>query len=232
MDKLDGGGELRQGESLKSPNGRFELKMQQDGNVVLYDEAKPIWATNTQRDGAERLAMQDDGNFVVYADRKPVWSSKTPGNQGASLKLQDDGNLVVYPPSSTTKPLWASGTYRGTPAPATPMPATPMPATPMPATPMPATPMPATPMPATPMPAGPSASVKSMNATPTSMPGVKPSAAKSGNRRTYTVAKGDSLWRIAEKFYGSGSDFSRIAKANSISDPDHIRPGQQLVIPE
>ncbi len=210
MDKLDGGGELTQGESLTSPNGRFELKMQKDGNVVLYDATKPIWATNTQRDGAELLKMQDDGNFVVYAKKKPVWSSKTPGNSGASLKLQDDGNLVIYPEAST-KPLWASNTFTATP-------------------------------PATPAAAG--APVKATNAT--EMPMTKPAAptnaagamtkvaaaSKAANKRTYTVAKGDSLWRIAEKFYGNGSDFSKIAKANSISDPDHIRPGQQLVIPE
>ena len=65
MDTMSGGSELARGQSLTSPNGRFELKMQQDGNVVLYDTTKPIWATNTQHDGAERLAMQDDGNFVV-----------------------------------------------------------------------------------------------------------------------------------------------------------------------
>jgi nucleoid-associated protein YgaU len=210
MDKLDGGGELIRGQALKSPNGRFELKMQQDGNVVLYDETRPIWATNTQHDGAERLAMQDDGNFVVYAKKKPVWSSETPGNQGASLKLQDDGNLVVYPQSASSKPLWASNTFTAPPVTA------------------------AAPTDAT------SASVKSMNATPASIPMTKPAAApgattpaaKSANRRTYTVAKGDSLWRIAEKFYGRGTDFAKIARANSISDPDHIRPGQQLVIPE
>jgi len=61
----------------------------------------------------------------------------------------------------------------------------------------------------------------------------KPVAAtKAANKRTYTVAKGDSLWRIAEKIYGNGSDFKKIARANNISDPDHIRPGQELVIPE
>jgi nucleoid-associated protein YgaU len=203
MDKLDGGGELRRGQSLRSANGRFELKMQPDGNVVLYDEAKPIWATNTQRDGAEHMAMQDDGNFVVYAERRPVWSSKTPGNQGASLRLQDDGNLVVYAQSSPDDALWASGTFRGTP---------------------------------TPMPAGPAgltdATVSTKPMSPTPIPTPAAAEARASGRRTYNVAKGDSLWRIAEKFYGRGTDFARIAQANNISDPDHIRPGQQLVIPE
>jgi nucleoid-associated protein YgaU len=215
MDTLDGGGKLTRGESMTSPNGRFELKMQEDGNVVLYDGTKPTWATNTQRDDAERLVMQDDGNFVVYTGKdKAVWSSRTSGNKGASLKLQDDGNLVVYPTSG--KPLWASATL------APPMP--PVPATPIPA----GSATPATPMPAD----ATTASTKAMNAT--AIPGTSPATAatKTANKRTYTVAKGDSLWRIAEKFYGSGSDFKKIAKANNISDPDHIRPGQELVIPE
>ncbi len=48
--------------------------------------------------------------------------------------------------------------------------------------------------------------------------------------RTYTVEAGDSLWAIAEKFYGSGSDWSRIFEANSdqIANPDAIQPGQTL----
>lgn len=51
--------------------------------------------------------------------------------------------------------------------------------------------------------------------------------------RTYTVEAGDSLWAIAEKFYGSGSDWSRIFEANSdqIANPDAIQPGQTLRIP-
>lgn len=51
--------------------------------------------------------------------------------------------------------------------------------------------------------------------------------------RTYTVEAGDSLWAIAEKFYGSGNDWSRIFEANSdqIANPDAIQPGQTLRIP-
>jgi nucleoid-associated protein YgaU len=51
--------------------------------------------------------------------------------------------------------------------------------------------------------------------------------------QTYTVEPGDSLWAIAEKFYGSGNDWSRILEANrdQISDPDMIQPGQTLRIP-
>ena len=49
---------------------------------------------------------------------------------------------------------------------------------------------------------------------------------------TYKVVKGDHLWGIAEKFYKSGYNFVDIAKANSITDPNSIEVGQDLVIPQ
>ena len=49
--------------------------------------------------------------------------------------------------------------------------------------------------------------------------------------RRYTVRRGDTLSRIAKKFYGDGQKWKRIAKANHLADPDEIREGQSLVIP-
>jgi nucleoid-associated protein YgaU len=49
--------------------------------------------------------------------------------------------------------------------------------------------------------------------------------------RTYTVESGDTLWAIAERFYGDGSQYQRIADASGIGNPDLIYPGQQLTIP-
>lgn len=51
---------------------------------------------------------------------------------------------------------------------------------------------------------------------------------------TYTVVKGDCLWNIAKKFYGSGNQYSRIYNANrdKIKNPNLIYPGQVLVIPK
>ncbi len=47
----------------------------------------------------------------------------------------------------------------------------------------------------------------------------------------YTVVRGDTLWGIAKKFYGNGSRYPEIAKANNISNPDIIHTGQKLLIP-
>lgn len=48
--------------------------------------------------------------------------------------------------------------------------------------------------------------------------------------RTYTVKAGDSLWKIAMAFYGSGNEYLRIVKRNRIRNPNLIYPGQILKI--
>ena len=54
-----------------------------------------------------------------------------------------------------------------------------------------------------------------------------------GESRTYVVAKGDSLSKIAQHFYGDANQWRRIFEANRehIKDPDLIHPGQTLRIP-
>lgn len=52
--------------------------------------------------------------------------------------------------------------------------------------------------------------------------------------RTYTVAAGDSLSKIAKKLYGDSGKWKRIFEANRdiIKNPDLIHPGQVLKIPD
>ncbi|MFH1367044.1 MAG: fibronectin type III domain-containing protein [Patescibacteria group bacterium] len=53
----------------------------------------------------------------------------------------------------------------------------------------------------------------------------------------YTVAAGDSLWKLAERFYGNGRDYTKIIEANKFvyptlsSNPGVIQIGWQLSIP-
>lgn len=50
--------------------------------------------------------------------------------------------------------------------------------------------------------------------------------------KTYTVQKGDCLWSIARRFYGNGSQYTRLAAANPfIKNPNLIYPGQVLTVP-
>jgi nucleoid-associated protein YgaU len=52
--------------------------------------------------------------------------------------------------------------------------------------------------------------------------------------KTYTVAPGDSLSKIAQHQYGNANLWQKIYEANrdTIKNPDLIHPGQQLVIPD
>ena len=61
-------------------------------------------------------------------------------------------------------------------------------------------------------------------------PAAEPEQTQAG---TYTVQSGDTLWKIAEDHYGDGNQFQKIFEANSelLDSPDHILPGQELVIP-
>ena len=57
----------------------------------------------------------------------------------------------------------------------------------------------------------------------------KPAAKK----KKATVKKGDTLWAIASKYYGSGAQYTKIYKANTdkISNPNLIYTGQVFTIP-
>ncbi len=51
--------------------------------------------------------------------------------------------------------------------------------------------------------------------------------------KKYTVLKGDTLWKIAVKEYGDGSQWKRIYNFNKdkIKDPDRLKPGKTIIIP-
>lgn len=82
---------------LQSADGRYRFVMQHDSNLVLYGPSGAIWATNTVGRGASHLRMQGDGNLVIYdgADR-PIWASGTPRHYASFLVVQNDGNVVIY----------------------------------------------------------------------------------------------------------------------------------------
>ncbi len=49
----------------------------------------------------------------------------------------------------------------------------------------------------------------------------------------YTVAKGDTLWKIADRLLGKGSRYMEIFEINKdiLSNPDLIKIGQELKLP-
>ena len=52
-----------------------------------------------------------------------------------------------------------------------------------------------------------------------------------GSGAMYVVKSGDNLSKISKSFYGNPNEYTKIAQANSIADPDKIRVGQELKIP-
>lgn len=107
-DRLRTDDRLGPGDAISSPDGRFVLRMQTDGNLVLYAPGNnAMWDSGTDTPGSV-VVMQGDGNLVVYAPgNRAVWSSKSSGSQ-CVLILQDDGNLVIY--AAGNRAVWSTGT--------------------------------------------------------------------------------------------------------------------------
>lgn len=182
-DSLRTGSKLTSGQSLTSPNGNYTLTLQDDGNLVLGEDGRAVWASGTNGRGAVRAELQADGNFVLYtADNAAAWASQTDGKGGDTLRVQDDRNVVLY---AGSKAVWSTGTAVAAPAPEPAAQAAPEAPAPAPA----------------------------------------PAA------QTYTVQGCDTLWVIAERYYGDGSQYPRIAAASGIANPDLINVGQVLTIP-
>ncbi|WP_040812800.1 LysM peptidoglycan-binding domain-containing protein [Nocardia concava] len=168
--------------------------------------------------GAYTLALQPDGNLVLSEpDGNVVWSTLTHGQGVERLALQDDGNLVLYKGDGAA---WSTETngkdadrlvvqadrnvvLYGKDG---------------------------------------SALWSSETNTDNPLPAPEPVQTEAAAvvedvpppppaAQTYTVEPGDTLWAIAERFYGDGNRYQEIANASGIDNPDAINPGQVLTIP-
>jgi nucleoid-associated protein YgaU len=61
-------------------------------------------------------------------------------------------------------------------------------------------------------------------------PGAAP-APSADHDRSHRVEKGDTLFALAKRFYGDGSQFRRIADANGLDPEEPLRAGRELRIP-
>jgi LysM domain len=178
----------------------------------------------TSSNGAYTLTLQDDGNLVLAARGHAIWSSGTNGEDVVRAEVQSDGNFVLY---AGDKPVWHSDTkgkknvrlvlqddrnlvlYSADGSAWSTKTETDAPPPPEPEAAAPA-----------------AAEEPAVEEAAASEPEPEPAAA-----RTYTVESGDTLWAIAEQFYGDGNKYQTIADASGISNPDLIQPGQVLTIP-
>ena len=107
---LSSGDSLNKNQYIISQDGQSTLNMQSDGNLVLYQNYKAVWSSQTSGTDAIKLIMQSDGNLVLYDSKNsPLWNSGTPGSSSSSAYLQSDGNFVVY--SSLGTPRWSTSTF-------------------------------------------------------------------------------------------------------------------------
>lgn len=177
----------------------------------------------TSSNGAYTLTLQDDGNLVLASRGHAIWASGTNGEDVVRAEVQSDGNFVLY---TGDKPVWHTDTkgkknvrlvlqddrnlvlYSGEAAAWSTKTETDAPPPPEPEA------------------AAPAAEEPAVEEAAHAEPEPEPEPA-----RTYTVESGDTLWAIAEQFYGDGSKYQIIADASGISNPDLIQPGQVLTIP-
>jgi pimeloyl-ACP methyl ester carboxylesterase len=105
---LPSGSSLTPGQQISSPDGRYRLIFQTDGNLVIYRaDGVPVWWTGTHGISPNVTRMQSDGNFVVYDTANyPHWHTHTFGNPGAYLSMQNNGAFVINTASGTR--LWGS----------------------------------------------------------------------------------------------------------------------------
>ena len=107
---------LKQCMYITSLNGRYYLVMQDDGNLVLYDnnnnQNKILWPINTQVNTTNKpfwLLLDNSGNLSIYDKNCNVLKSwwKGTGNENVLL-LQDDGNVLLL--DNTGNTLWQTYT--------------------------------------------------------------------------------------------------------------------------
>ncbi len=98
--QMNPGEGLRTGMSFSSCNGRYLLTMQNDGNLVLYDNdtGGALWASGTS--GSQLYAWMTTTALYIYQAGAPfsLWASNSPPSpiQNAFLSLSDTGIITVY----------------------------------------------------------------------------------------------------------------------------------------
>lgn len=80
---------------------------------------------------------------------------------------------------------------------------------------------------------GSSTAAEAAPTNPAPVPGSGPAVGTAGREESYVVVSGDSLSKIAKRYYGDAQQWRRIYDANrdQVKDPDLIHPGQRLKIP-
>ncbi|NQE90150.1 LysM peptidoglycan-binding domain-containing protein [Nocardia terpenica] len=167
--------------------------------------------------GAYTLTLQNDGNLVLSEPGGVVWATNTHEQGVQRAVLQQDGNFVLYKDDGA---VWATDTDGKDADRLVVQPDRNVVLYGKDGSPLWAsdthtdTPIAAE---------EPAAAPVAEEVPPPPPPAPEP--------RTYTVESGDTLWAVAERFYGDGNRYRDIAAANGIDNPDVVNVGQVLTIP-
>jgi hypothetical protein len=105
---------------IRSSDGRYELHMQKEGTLALYDKRHPghvlIWQAKMDvapQPGSKAVLRNDGSLAVVDPSGKDAWRSGAPGGMGDYfIMISDKGRLEVYKGATLSDPgkalVWAS----------------------------------------------------------------------------------------------------------------------------
>jgi hypothetical protein len=125
---LSGYAVIASGSYLTSPDGRFMLILQADGNLVLYDTqaaGQAIWSTQTSGKSGDELLFYSDGELELVTNNGSfLWYSYFHNNQSCDgvtqynvLQVSDGGNAftmhVMAPDSPYSAIIWSTLGYGG-----------------------------------------------------------------------------------------------------------------------
>ena len=101
-------GYLNPGDTITSPSGKYQLKLQDDFNIVISNTTNDSveWASGTNQSTVENptLTLLGDGNFALIPNYNPAvytnytsfpWSSNTSNSAADMVILTDSGTLMV-----------------------------------------------------------------------------------------------------------------------------------------
>lgn len=109
--KISIGGELNTGERLVSPNGDYNLMMQENGNLVLRKQnGTIIWHPEMDGSGAVKAEITNAGNVVLrQSDGDVMWASGTSrwAQSATTIEVTNSGNVLLS--NAARDHLWRVG---------------------------------------------------------------------------------------------------------------------------